>query len=108
MRKGSCAGAFGKSVVNVMVGGVSRVHDMGGQAGFGAVPVDDDGTIAFESDWEARVYALAAVLRQRGLFNSDELRDAIERLPPAAYLGASYYERWLGAIETLVAEKGLA
>jgi nitrile hydratase len=91
-----------------MVGGVSRVHDMGGQTGFGAVPVDDDGTIAFESDWEARVYALAAVLRQRGLFNSDELRDAIERLPPADYLEASYYERWLGAIETLVAEKGLA
>jgi nitrile hydratase len=91
-----------------MVGGVSRVHDMGGQTGFGVVPVDDDGAIAFESDWEARVYALAAVLRQRGLFNSDELRDAIERLPPAGYLEASYYERWLGAIETLVAEKGLA
>jgi nitrile hydratase subunit beta len=54
------------------------------------------------------VYALAAVLRQRGLFNSDEPRDAIERLPPREYLGASYYERWLGAIETLVAEKGLA
>ena len=42
------------------------------------------------------------------LFNSDELRDAIERLPPEVYLGASYYERWLGAIETLVAEKGVA
>ena len=86
-------------------GRVSRVHDMGGQTGFGPVPVADDGTMAFHADWEARVYALAAVLRQRGLFNSDELRDAIERLPPAEYLGASYYERWLGAIETLVAEK---
>ncbi|MGH3213993.1 MAG: hypothetical protein ACRDN1_26420 [Trebonia sp.] len=84
---------------------MSRVHDMGGQTGFGPVPVADDGTVAFHADWEARVYALAAVLRQRGLFNSDELRDAIERLPPAEYLGASYYERWLGAIETLVAEK---
>jgi hypothetical protein len=47
------------------------------------------------------------VLRQRGLFNTDELRDAIERLPPAGYLSASYYERWLGAIELLVAEKGV-
>ena len=54
------------------------------------------------------MYALAAVLRRRGVFNSDELRDAIERLPPEQYLGASYYERWLGALETLVAEKGLA
>jgi nitrile hydratase subunit beta len=87
---------------------MSRVHDMGGQTGFGPVPVNEDGTVAFAADWEARVYALAAVLRERGLFNSDELRDAIERLPPGDYLGASYYERWLGAIETLVAEKGLA
>ena len=81
---------------------------MGGQTGFGPVPAGEDGEPAFGADWEARVYALAAVLRRRGVFNSDELRDAIERLPPAEYLGASYYERWLGAIETLVAQKGLA
>jgi nitrile hydratase subunit beta len=87
---------------------MSRVHDMGGQTGFGPVPAGDDGGPAFAADWEARVYALAAVLRRRGVFNSDELRDAIERLPPEVYLGASYYERWLGAIEMLVAEKGVA
>ncbi len=86
---------------------------MGGQTGFGPVPVGDAGRsppaspAPFCADWEARVYALAAVLRQRGLFNSDELRDAIERLPPAEYLSASYYERWLGALESLVTEKGL-
>jgi nitrile hydratase len=81
---------------------------MGGQTGFGPVPADDDGGQPFTADWEARVYALAAVLRQRGVFNSDELRDAIERLPPEVYLSASYYERWLGAIEMLVVEKGVA
>ena len=84
---------------------MSRVHDMGGQTGFGAVPVGDigpDATPGFQADWEARVYALAKVLQQRGVFNGDELRDAIERLPPAVYLGASYYERWLGAVELLV------
>jgi nitrile hydratase subunit beta len=81
---------------------------MGGQTGFGPVPVGADGGPAFAADWEARVYALAAVLRRRGVFNSEELRDAIERLPPGVYLGASYYERWLGAIEMLVAEKGAA
>jgi len=47
------------------------------------------------------------VLRQRGLFSSDELRDAIERLAPEEYLAASYYERWLGALELLAAEKGV-
>jgi nitrile hydratase subunit beta len=86
---------------------------MGGQTGFGPVPTGEgDGPPAspspfFAADWEARVYALAAVLRQRGLFNSDELRDAIERLAPEEYLGASYYERWLGALELLAAEKGV-
>ena len=93
--------------MNVKVTYVSRVHDMGGQTGFGPVPVGEDGEPAFAADWEARVYALAAVLRRRGLFNSDELRDAIERLPPAEYLAASYYERWLAAIEALADRKGL-
>ena len=80
---------------------------MGGQTGFGPVPAGADGEPAFAADWEARVYALAAVLRRRGLFNSDELRDAIERLPPAEYLAASYYERWLAAIEALADRKGV-
>jgi nitrile hydratase len=94
-------------LVPVRLTTVSRVHDMGGQTGFGLVPAGDDSGPPFAADWEARVYALAAVLRRRGVFNSDELRDAIERLPPEVYLGASYYERWLGAIEMLVAEKGV-
>jgi hypothetical protein len=86
---------------------VSRAHDIGGQTGFGPVPLDDDGQ-PFHADWEARVYALNAVLRQRGVYDTHQFRDAIERLPPQQYLAASYYERWLLAIETLVAERGLA
>jgi len=80
---------------------------MGGQTGFGAVPVRETGEPAFTADWEARVYALATVLRRRGLFSTDELRDAIERIPPGQYLADSYYERWLDALETLVADRGL-
>ena len=79
---------------------------MGGQTGFGPVPVGEDGEPRFGADWEARVYALATTLRRRGCC-SDELRDAIERLPPGQYLAASYYERWLGALKVLVAEKGV-
>jgi nitrile hydratase len=59
----------------------------------------------FHADWEARVYALNGVLRSRGIYNVDEFRDAIERIPPGEYLAASYYERWLRAIETLLAEE---
>lgn len=85
---------------------MSRVHDMGGQSGFGPVPLQDDGQ-PFEHDWEARVYALNGVLRRRGLYSTDEFRDALERIPPQEYLGLTYYERWLRAIETLLADKDL-
>ena len=87
---------------------------MGGQTGFGPVPAGQDGdgdgdrSLPFHADWEARVYALATVLERRGLFSGDELRDAIESLPPERYLSASYYERWLDALEALAEKKGVA
>jgi hypothetical protein len=84
------------------------VHDMGGETGFGPVPVGEDGGERFHADWEARVYALNRALRRAGAFGIDEFRDAIERIPPEEYLATSYYERWLRAIETLLDEKGLA
>ena len=54
-----------------------------------------------------RVAALAAALMRRRTFTGDEFRDAIERIPPADYLAMSYYERWLAAVEMLLAEKEL-
>ncbi len=87
---------------------MSRVHDVGGQTGFGPVPAGDDADGApFQADWEARVFALSRVLRQRGVFNGDEFRDAIESLPPERYMAASYYERWLEAMENLLARKDI-
>jgi nitrile hydratase subunit beta len=85
---------------------VSRVHDVGGQSGFGPVIREDDGQ-PFHADWEARVYALSGALRARGVFTTDEFRDAIERVSPQEYLAASYYERWLAAIESLLDHKGV-
>lgn len=85
---------------------MSRVNDVGGQEGFGAVSPDTGEAPAFHADWEARVFALNSVLLRAGVYNLDEFRDAIERMPPQHYLAASYYERWLTAIETLLREKG--
>ena len=81
---------------------MARVNDVGGQSGFGPVSVEPDEP-PFHADWEARVYALNVAMLRRGVYNLDQFRDAIERMPPAAYLGASYYERWLVAIESLTA-----
>lgn len=85
---------------------MARVHDVGGMEGFGAVDPAEPAEV-FETEWEARVWAMNAVLLGTGAYGPDELRDAIERMPPAAYLAASYYERWFRAICTLAAEKGL-
>jgi len=55
------------------------------------------------------VYAIIRVLQRRGVINAafDDLRDVIERIPPAEYLTMSYYERWLRAAEMLLAERKL-
>ena len=86
---------------------MSRINDVGGMVGFPQV-VEEPDEPPFHADWEAHVVALNAALLRRGVYNLDEFRDAIERIPPPAYLAASYYEKWFLAITTLLAEKGVA
>ncbi|MGY1607681.1 MULTISPECIES: hypothetical protein [unclassified Geodermatophilus] len=86
---------------------MSRINDVGGMAGFPAI-VEEPDEPPFHADWEAHVFALNGALIKRGVYNLDEFRDAIERMPPEEYLAASYYERWFSAITTLLAEKGVA
>lgn len=85
---------------------MSRIHDVGGLHGFGPVPHTEDDEPPFHHEWEARVFALNSLLLRKGVYNLDEFRHAVERMPPEEYLTASYYERWLIAVETLLAEKG--
>jgi len=86
---------------------VTRINDVGGLSGFGAIDVEDDAA-GFHHEWEARVFAVNRLLLESGAYTLDEFRYAVERMEPAAYLEASYYERWLHGIETLLREKGLA
>ncbi len=86
---------------------MSRINDVGGMVGFPAI-VEEPDEPPFHADWEAHVLALNRALISKGVYNLDEFRDAIERMPPAEYLAASYYERWFAAIRTLLAEKGVA
>jgi hypothetical protein len=83
---------------------MGRVNDVGGQTGFGELRILT-GEPPFHADWEARVHALNGALLRRGVYNLDQFRDAVESLPPEVYLRAGYYERWLLAIESLVAGK---
>jgi nitrile hydratase len=62
---------------------------------------------AFHSRWELRANALYAHAVRLGFFNMDEYRHAIERMDPRHYLTASYYERTLTSLATLLVEKGV-
>ena len=59
------------------------------------------------ADWELLTDALVHVLAGKGLMNVDELRRGIESMPPDEYERASYYERWVYSIETILGEKGV-
>jgi nitrile hydratase len=74
--------------------------------GFGPVEQEADEP-PFHADWEAHVFALNRALIARGVYNLDEFRDAIERMPPQQYLASSYYEKWFHAVTTLLVEKGV-
>lgn len=82
-----------------------RVHDRGGLPDAGPITrAEHELTM-----WEKRTDALLMLLSGPGrqMIRVDELRRAIESLPPDAYEKLSYYERWISAIETLLVEKGV-
>src|SRR5262244_540143 len=76
-------------------------------SGFGAIEVER-GEPVFHERWERRAFGLnllgLAVLRA---YNVHEYRHAVERMDPAHYLAASYYERVLTGVATLLVEKGV-
>ena len=85
---------------------MNGVHDMGGLQGFGPVLVEPDEPL-FHGDWEKRALALTLAMGATGQWNIDLSRSARESLPPAVYLGSSYYAIWLRALEQLMRERGL-
>ncbi len=82
---------------------VGAVHDMGGQPR--SEPIDRADHVLM--DWERRTNALAGVLREKSLINTDELRRGIETIPALEYESLTYYERWSASLELLLVEKGM-
>ena len=72
----------------------------------------NDGPV-FAEPWEARAFAIAVSLHERGLYTWAEWADALAtRIKSAQLVGApdvgdSYYHHWLGALEDLLARKGI-
>lgn len=76
------------------------------------LPRDEDGPV-FREPWEARAFAMALALHDRGLFEwgewaaalGQEIRKAQAAGDPDT--GHSYYRHWLATLERIVAQKGL-
>ncbi len=84
---------------------MTRIHDLGGTVGFGPVPVERDEPV-FHARWEARVLGLTLLTKAPEGWNIDRNRHVRERMEPAAYLSASYYERWLAGLVLRLREAG--
>ncbi len=85
---------------------MNGVHDMGGMQGFGKVEPETDEPV-FHAPWEGRALAMNRAMGALGLWNIDIGRFSRESLPPAVYLGSSYYRKWILGLEDLVVRYGL-
>lgn len=87
---------------------MNGVHDLGGMHGFGPI-VREENEPLFHAEWEAHVCAMTNLAGHRGhgYFNIDQFRHGIERMAPAEYLRATYWERWLASLERNLIEQGL-
>jgi len=67
----------------------------------------------FAEPWEARAFAMAVSLHQRGLYTWSEWADALASRIKASQshadpnVGDTYYHHWLDALEDLLARKGI-
>ena len=85
---------------------MSRVHDMGGRFGDGAVVPEAEEEI-FHEDWHARALAITLAVGFLGQWNIDVSRHSRERLTPTDYARFSYYEKWISALANMLVEKNI-
>ncbi len=77
------------------------------------LPRNAEGPV-FAAPWEAEAFALALVLRERGVFTWTEwaatLGEEIKKAQAAGDpdTGGTYYHHWLAALERMVTAKGVA
>jgi nitrile hydratase len=85
---------------------MNGVHDMGGMQGFGPVRPEANEPL-FHAAWERQALAITVAMGACGQWNIDISRSARESLPPAQYLGSTYYAIWLAGLEKLMYERGM-
>ena len=86
---------------------MTRVHDMGGRFGDGAVQPEPEDAPVFAEDWHRRALAVTLAAGFLGQWNIDVSRHARERLSPKDYARFSYYEKWISGLADLLVETGV-
>jgi hypothetical protein len=81
-----------------------RTHDIGGMEA-GPVEVAEHPA----EPWQKTTMAMRVALGKgkHDLIMVDELRRAIEDLPPDDYNNFAYFEKWIAALTNLLVEKGV-
>ena len=77
---------------------MNGVFDLGGTDGLGPVVVVDDEPV-FRAEWEKPMFTMFPACFRAGYFGVDSFRHGMEKMDPAVYLKAPYYEHWLYSIE---------
>ena len=74
-----------------------------------SIPRDRDEPV-FREPWEARAFAMAVALNERGLFTWSEWAQVLGAEIAAAGPddATPYYQHWLTALEKISAQKGLS
>lgn len=78
---------------------------MGGMQGFGPVVVPGSDA-PYHHDWEARILAMTVLTGLERLRVNNGRADR-EEMPPAAYLAAGYFDRWVYSTERGLLENGV-
>jgi hypothetical protein len=78
-------------------------HDVGGSPAPALNRAEHD-----HAPWEKQIDAMQVLLcGERKLYTTDEVRYAVEHLPPEAYDNLTYYERWIAAIADNLLRRGI-
>lgn len=86
---------------------MTRIHDMGGRFGDGAVTPDAPDAQVFETGWHARACAVTVATGALGEWSIDRSRWFRECLAPKDYAAFSYYEKWMAGLADLLVDRGL-
>lgn len=91
---------------------ILKPHDLK-LAQLGPLPRDAEGGPVFAEPWQAEAFAMVLRLHEAGAFAWNEWAEALggelsaRRADCGPNDGGAYYERWLTALQNLLAQKGL-